>query len=96
MSGNDKIKKFIENLELVKKNGDFIIILDSDAGEHRTTIVYLDYISDRWARGHSQTVYKGNRIDIPATINYGDIFSQGARKKDVEFVFPEYIDWEDK
>lgn len=93
MSGNKKIKTFIKKLNKVKENNDCIIVMTNETGLDTTKAVYIDYVGERWAKGHSNVYFDGELKEVPETINYSDIFTLGIGVGK-EFIFPEYIDGE--
>jgi len=90
MSGNDKIKKFKEKLEIIKKNNDKLVINNIESGMTITTVMYIDYIGERWARGHSIIYRNGEEVEVPESINYGDVVSADL-DNGYNILFPSYL-----
>lgn len=95
MYGNKQIAQFRANLQKVKDNNDYIILMSNYSNIDTTSVIYLDYVGERWCKGHT-TIYVGagdETVDIPETINYADIITTGT-SVGLQVVFPPYIEEE--
>lgn len=91
MYGNERIRKFINNLTKVKNNNDSIIVMSNESGIDTTRVIYIDYIGERWCKGHSIAYIDDKQYSIPETINYADIITMGSGLG-LKVIFPEYVE----
>lgn len=87
MYGNKKIDNFRKKLEKVKRANECVVVSTNESGLDTTRSVYIDYIGERWAKGHS-IVYTNHGVEeVPETINYADIINVGLGLG-LEVMFP--------
>jgi len=69
-----KVKKELK--EVRARNGEVIVKERYQADTH---VVTLDYIGDRWARGHTTSLTGEKETHTPFTINYIDVIVEDVK-----------------
>ena len=69
-----KVKKELK--EVRARNGEVIVKERYQADTH---VVTLDYIGDRWARGHTVSLTGEQETHTPFTINYIDVIVEDVK-----------------
>lgn len=91
MYGNKKIRAFVRKLKAVQEKNECVIIMSNESGLDTTKAVYIDYVGERWAKGHSVVYVGQEKTEIPETINYADIITVGSALS-MEVLFPTDIE----
>ncbi|AAX92404.1 hypothetical protein TwortDSMZ_154 [Staphylococcus phage Twort] len=58
----------------VREKGESVILEEAGFPHTNSTIMYIDYVSDRWVLGYSYTKSERETVKIPRTIHYSDIY----------------------
>lgn len=78
----DPFGKVKQDLLNVRRRGGDVIVKDRYQAD--TYVVSLDYIGDRWARGHTTSLTGEEETQTPFTINYIDVIVEDVK---LEFVY---------
>lgn len=67
-------KRIKDKFDRVKDSGKRLLIDIKDSYSVQTIVVSLDYVHDRWAKGHSVCYADGKEVLVPYTIHYSDVY----------------------
>lgn len=83
------INVLISRLKEEKSKDNPVLINTACTGRQESYFIYLDYIGPHWAKGHRYIYNEGNKVQIPETINYGDLIADSSshRKYNTEIKF---------
>lgn len=79
----------------VKDNNESVIIEEGGFPHTDSTVMYIDYVSDRWVGGYSYVRNEGKNIKIPKTIHYSDIYVKDKNHK-IKIIFKGANPYEEK
>lgn len=69
-------EKLIKKLKQAKQNHDPVIVESGATGLSESHVVYIDFVGDRWAKGH-HIIYndEGDEVQVPETITYASVIN---------------------
>lgn len=89
---NFKIEILKRKLSHLIESGQAVIVTSKSSGVGETQSVYIDYVGDRWAKGHTIVYSKdGSASNIPYTINYPSVIAKDSSSAKVQLTFPDSI-----
>lgn len=79
--------KYKDKLLRYLKSGKPIIVEDSGFPSTSSDKIYINHVGDRWVGGYSEVYYNGEKIHVPHTIHYSDLYINHPNyKKKIIFI----------
>ncbi|XWX29967.1 hypothetical protein KQUDLBSD_CDS0135 [Staphylococcus phage PG-2021_40] len=79
--------KFKDKLTRYLNSGKPIIVEDSGFPSTSSNKVFINHVGDRWVGGYSEVYYNGEKIKVPHTIHYSDLYINHPNyKKKIIFI----------
>lgn len=80
-------RKYQNKLSIYKENGEPIIVEDSGFPYTESYKMYITYVGSHWVGGYSESFFNGERVKIPRTVHYSDLYiTHPNYKKKIIFV----------
>lgn len=74
-------KKIEDKFRRVMENNEQVIIEEGGFPHTDSTVMYVTHVTDRWVGGYYHIRHEGNKVKIPKTIHYSDLFMDDKSHK---------------